>query len=68
MNKSAGFSLIAKPCYRLHEDDDNVYAADAVCLCLLPKVVADRADNYNGDPMISALVECVEAGVQVRLN
>jgi hypothetical protein len=66
MNAHVGFSIIAKPQFYEANSDSNPYTSDAVCLCLVPKRIADRNEKCDGDAMIGALAACVDAGIEIR--
>jgi hypothetical protein len=63
INRYVGYSIIAKPESHEAESDSNPYNHNAVCLCLLPKHIADQSDRYGGDAMTAALSACVDSGI-----
>ena len=67
INEHVGWSIMSKPGGYDKEDDDNPFTCDCFCVALVPKDVADRNDKHGGDPMVGALSECVEAGIEVRI-
>lgn len=67
MNKHMGWSIISKPDMLSSNSDLNPFTCDAVCVCPLPKDIADRNDKYGGDAMAAALDVCRQAGIEVRI-
>lgn len=68
VNSAVGYNILSKPDERGACDQDNPFTTDAVCLAVLPRDVAERADKYGGNPMAAALAACIEAGAEVRLG
>ena len=67
MNEAAGYPAMAKPEWHERYSQDNPYTCPAICLCLMPRAMAERAAAHGGDPMAAALANLREMGVEVRL-
>lgn len=65
MNDHVGFSIVAKPEFSKADNSANPYTNDAICLCLVPKSIADRNENCGGDAMVGALLACAEAEIKI---
>ena len=64
-NERVGWSIISKPEALSAESESNPFACDAVCVCPLPKRIADRNEKYGGNAMAAALDACRQAGIQI---
>lgn len=67
VNERIGWSILAKPEAQDEYNDGNPFTCDVVCVCVVPKDVADRNGQYDGDAMTGALMACVKLGIKVRI-
>lgn len=66
-NEYMSYDVCSKPQRSSAMDDINPFTIDVVGITLVPKDIANRNKEYDGDALIGALMECVKAGAEIHL-